>query len=202
MNGMMEKASTDLGVVVTHPHPLYGGDMHNSVVESITRAFRQCAVTTLRFNFRGVGDSQGQHDKGIGEQADVGSAVDYLHHFGVRSVALAGYSFGAWVNALAVAQGLAVDRMLMVSPPVAVIDFADIPHLPCLALVVTGDLDEIAPVAGIKNRLKRWNPSARLEIIGEADHFYAGRLTRLQSVLAADIASQLCASDKVDPRAW
>jgi len=86
-------------VVITHPHPLYGGDMDNPVVESVARAYAEKGMATLRFNFRGVGRSQGRYDEGMGEQEDVTGAVAHVRELGAGSVDLAGYSFGAWVNA-------------------------------------------------------------------------------------------------------
>lgn len=99
MQGLLEEHSGEKGVVVTHPHPLYGGDMYNHVVEAVCQAYQEREYSCLRFNFRGVGLSEGEYDKGIGEQDDVMAALDYLSALGQNEIDLVGYSFGAWVNA-------------------------------------------------------------------------------------------------------
>ena len=125
IEGLIEKNDGDLGVVVTHPHPLYGGDMYNPVVETLVRVYRQKGFTTLRFNFRGAGNSQGHFDNGRGEQKDVCSAFEYLTAAGVKTIDLAGYSFGAWVNAYINPKEVNFENMIMVSPPVGFIEFTD-----------------------------------------------------------------------------
>ena len=164
------------GVVVTHPHPMYGGDMYNPVVEAIVIAYQKKGFVTLRFDFRGAGNSTGNHDQGIGEQADVAAAVAFLKSRGVKTVHLSGYSFGTWVNAMAVAGGLTVEAMTMVAPPVAFMDFGKDIRLPQLSLVVAGGRDEFGPPDLIRPAMNRWNPNARLEILPDADHFFFGYL--------------------------
>jgi alpha/beta superfamily hydrolase len=154
------------------------------VVKCIADAFRQKGCATLRFNFRGTGGSRGHFEEGRGEQDDVRAAVAWMAGQGLRSIDLAGYSFGAWVNALAGADVSPGGRMVMISPPVAFLDFTPAGSLPNLALVVTGDADEIAPAESIRPMLQRWNPHARFEVIAGADHFYSGCLDRLAALLA------------------
>ncbi|MGE5310313.1 MAG: alpha/beta hydrolase, partial [Nitrospirota bacterium] len=101
LEALLELVDGTAGVVVTHPHPLYGGDMENGVVESIVRVYRSKGYSTVRFNFRGAGMSQGRYEDGRGEQEDVRSAIQFLASHGKTRIDLAGYSFGAWVNALA-----------------------------------------------------------------------------------------------------
>jgi uncharacterized protein len=183
LEGLFERGRTARGVVITHPHPLYGGDMHNPVVAAIRRVYRKKGFATLRFNFRGAGESEGQHNNGVGERDDVLAAISFLTESGFHPVDLAGYSFGAWVNALTLQDEGRTENLVMVSPPVAFIDFASIGRLPGLRLVVTGSRDEIAPPDAIRQMLPAWNPSACLDIIDGSDHFY-GRYTRqLEEVL-------------------
>ena len=99
IEGRLDNAPGEKAAIVTHPHPLYGGDMNNNVVEALVQAYREKGYTTLRFNFRGVGQSGGSFDEGIGEQEDVKAALAHLGELGKSSIDLAGYSFGAWVNA-------------------------------------------------------------------------------------------------------
>jgi alpha/beta superfamily hydrolase len=186
LEGLLDKSSQSRAVIITHPHSLYGGSMHNPVVDAIRTAFKMNGFTTLRFNFRGVGSSQGNFDEGRGEQRDVRAAITYLIESGVTNINLAGYSFGAWVNASFIINDSAqVDEMIMVSPPVGFIDFGSIGTIDCLKLVVTGSRDDIAPAALIRDVLPGWNPEARFEIIDGCDHFYGGHLKKLASILSS-----------------
>jgi len=187
IEGLLDKNSLDHGVVITHPHPLYGGDMNNFIVDLIARTYQKKDFTTLRFNFRGTGKSQGSYDDGVGEQEDVVSAISTLQQMGIKHIDLAGYSFGAWVNALAIGKCSSVKNMVMVSPPVAFVDFGSVNSLSCLKLVVTGSMDDVAPTDRIKTMSPKWNPKAHLKIIDGADHFYSGCLDELESVLSSPI---------------
>jgi alpha/beta superfamily hydrolase len=185
IEGLLCTVSGDRGAVITHPHPLYGGTMYNNVVEALVRIYHLAGYTTLRFNFRGVGLSKGEYDNGIGEQEDVRAALHYLVQKGKKILDLAGYSFGSWVNALAISEVDTVDRMVMISPPVAFMDFNSVGLIPQIKLVVAGSRDDIAPPGLIKNMLPTWNPRAHLELIDGADHFYLGYTGKLESVLTA-----------------
>jgi alpha/beta superfamily hydrolase len=185
IEGLLEVNSNSRGAVITHPHPLYGGDMHNHVVAAITSAYNKMGCTSLRFNFRGVGGSQGSYGEGIGEQQDVRSAIAYLAGLGIDRIDLAGYSFGAWVNAHLTGRQEGIAAMVMVSPPVAFIGFDSVDRIDCLKLVVTGSRDDIAPPDMIQPCLPRWNPQANFEVIIGADHFYGGYTAQLEAVLAA-----------------
>ena len=184
IEGRLAQGDRQIGVVVSHPHPRYGGDMHNNVVTAVCRTYQKIGATTLRFNFRGVGGSQGNYGDGIGEQEDIRAAVAFLTDNGIRRIDLAGYSFGAWVNALAVKDGLKVDNMIMVSPPVAFIDFNSLATLGNLKLIITGNRDDIAPADMVEKLYPAWNPQASFEVIDGADHFYGGYQDKLEAVLA------------------
>ena len=185
IEGLLYSSIGDKGVVITHPHPLYGGNMYNNVVEALVGVYQREGYATLRFNFRSVGSSEGEYDNGIGEQEDVRAALHYLSQRGKKILDLAGYSFGSWVNALAISQVDAVDRMVMISPPVAFMDFNSLGLIPQIQLVLAGSRDDIAPPELIKNMLPTWNPRAHLEVIDGADHFYLGYTGKLESVLTA-----------------
>lgn len=185
IEGCLWKGSNNKGIVITHPHPLYGGDMYNSVVTVMAQAYQKHDYTTLRFNFRGVGNSQGTHADGVGEQEDVRAALAYLADPPIGRLELAGYSFGAWVNAHLSCENAGIEAMVMVSPPVAFIDFDSIGRIDCLNLIITGSRDEIAPCDRIHQLKSQWNSEARFEIIEGADHFYGGYLDRLQAVLVS-----------------
>jgi alpha/beta superfamily hydrolase len=191
-------AGGDRAVVVTHPHPLYGGEMDNDVVASIARVYQQAGFTTLRFNFRGVGGSEGRYSDGAGEQRDVCAAVAELEKRGHATVELSGYSFGTWVNALCAGTRLEGIPMTMVAPPAAFMDFSAVSHLSGLTAVVTGSRDDIAPPEMLTRLTAHWNPDARVEILTGADHFYFGYLEALEGLLARIIRA--VAVDPADAR--
>jgi len=184
IEGMLETASPARGVVITHPHPLYGGDMDNPVVIAVRRAYLRRGFSTLRFNFRGVGESEGRYDNGTGERRDVGAALTLLAGRGMTTIDLAGYSFGCWVNA-----GLSTgfERMVMVSPPVGFMSFDPPAAIPTLRLIVTGARDDIAPARRISSYKDQWNPAAAFEVLPDADHFYNGFFKTLEDTIAAHI---------------
>lgn len=184
LEGLYQGKKGEKGVVVTHPHPLYGGDMTNPVVESVAGVFSKKGYSTLRFNFRGVGGSGGSYDEGKGEQEDTLAAVEYLLAQGVRSVHLSGYSFGAWVLAQISRFPDAVSGISFISPPLALLPFAPQLHLPLLQLVVTGEEDEIAPAQMIHQVLPEWNGEASFKVIDFADHFYFGFFKELDKAVA------------------
>jgi len=185
IEGLFNKNNSDKGAVITHPHPLYGGSMYDFVVESIANAFWQKGYATLKFNFRGVGKSQGDYDNGIGEQTDVCAAVSYLADLNLKQIDLAGYSFGAWVNARINPDAAGVQDLILVSPPVDFLDFQGINPILSLKLVVTGSSDGFAPPAMIQKMLDQWGSSADLEVIQGADHFYDGYHVKLETIISS-----------------
>jgi alpha/beta superfamily hydrolase len=189
IEGLLCKCSDDRGVVITHPHPLYGGNMHNNVVTAISQTYREMGYSTLRFNFRGVGSSQGNYGDGIGEQQDVRAAIAHLTDLSIKQIDLAGYSFGAWVNGSLNCAGDGIANMVMVSPPLAFIDFDSVGTIDCLKLVITGSRDDMAPVEMIRQSYHEWNAEAQLEVIEGADHFYGGYEDRLEDILASNLKS-------------
>lgn len=183
LEGLLDRVEGDRGVVITHPHPQYGGTMHNNVVESLVKAYGKAGYTTLRFNFRGMGRSEGHYDEGVGEQVDVHGAVAYLKDLGMTSVDLAGYSFGAWVNAQAIGNLNHVARMIMVSPPVNFMDFSFLQYTSKIQLIIAGSRDDIAPPDMIQKMLSGWNKDSELHIIQGADHFYWDETGEIESIV-------------------
>ena len=180
IEGMMSEAQGDKGVVISHPHPLYGGTMHNNVVRAVAHAYQEEGYSTLRFNFRGVENSEGDFGNGVGEQEDVRGALKAL---GKKDVDLAGYSFGAWVNALGLAKFEEAQRLIMVSPPVSFIDFSFLEYSPKIKLVVCGSRDEIAEYRKVEKMLPTWNDQAVFKVIQGADHFYSGHEEELIDII-------------------
>jgi alpha/beta superfamily hydrolase len=171
IEGILEDLPAEKGLVVSHPHPLYGGTMHNNVVRAVVHAYQEEGYSTLRFNFRGVEKSEGDFGNGIGEQEDVKAALKTL---GKENMDLAGYSFGAWVNALGLWKFEEAQRLIMVSPPVSVIDFSFLTYSPKIRLVICGSRDEIAEYKKVEEMLPKWNDQAVFRVVQGADHFYSG----------------------------
>lgn len=188
LEGLLNTISNDKAAVISHPHPQFGGSMHNNVVDSIAGAYSGKGWTTLKFNFRGTGASHGRFCGGYGEAEDVRSAVSYLKGLGFKKICLAGYSFGAWVNALACSSGLEVSSIVMVSPPVGLLDFSTVTAMPGLGLVICGAMDEFAPPETVEAAVKKWNSTARIEVIDRADHFYFGFEKKIEAILDSYIA--------------
>jgi uncharacterized protein len=189
LEGQISPHSKTCAAVITHPHPLYGGDLSNPVVEVISQTYARKGLTTLRFNFRGVGKSEGAYGSGVAEQQDVLAAIEVLAKSGIRDIHLAGYSFGAWVNGHIPALPPQVSTLVLVAPPVALMDYSAAPAQPLLKLVIAGSDDEIAPPESIKRHLPAWNPASELAVIDDADHFFFGRFRQLEEALADRITA-------------
>ena len=191
IEGLLNHLQGDHGVVVSHPHPLYGGDMQNNVVGVVVNAYFEKGYSTLRFNFRGVGASEGTHDHGVGEQDDVRAAIEFLSNLGIKHVDLAGYSFGAWVNAMGLTNYVQVDQVIMVSPPVGFLDFETLKSNEKIKLVVLGSRDDIAQAELVKKAMPQWNPEASLKIIEGADHFYISKTGELKAIIGEFLNNEL-----------
>jgi uncharacterized protein len=173
------------GVVVTHPHPLYGGTMDNNVVWTAVQAFQARHWTTLRFNFRGVGLSSGEYGDGLAEMADIQAALSFLgsRQAGLRYVI--GYSFGAAVAGRAIFQGVSANGIIMIAPPIAMMEMNFLPKVPRLRLIIVGDRDEFCPLAQLEKMFEEQSADRRPEIkvISGSSHFFAGREKPLYKIL-------------------
>jgi alpha/beta superfamily hydrolase len=179
------------GVVVAHPHPQYGGDMYNNVVQAVCEAALAAGCAALRFNFRGVGFSGGEYDNGEGEQRDIAAALDYLRELpevdGER-VALCGYSFGAAVALRASPPGLRA--IVAVSPP-TVGGWLTQPSVTCPLLIVAGDRDEYANVEALHEFATSTNGLAEVDIMRGVDHFWWGSDDRLRECVRPFLTKHL-----------
>jgi alpha/beta superfamily hydrolase len=175
------------GVALSHPHPLYGGDMENPVVVRASEVCQEAGLATLRFNFRGVGASTGVHDEGRGEADDLRAALAQLGvalPSGAR-VAAAGYSFGAAVTAR-VAATTPLTGVALIAPPLAIrgLDrFADLAGFDGPVLVVAGTADQYCPPEALAG-LTRTLPKATIRTVDGADHFFFGKLYPLGEIVA------------------
>ena len=174
LEGLWTPGQLDRGAVVAHPHPLHGGSMDNNVVDALASGFGAAGLSTLLFNFRGVGASGGAFDKGDGEQEDLIAASRYLETRGVTGNVLSGYSFGAWVaeRALGKTQSSCI---LLVSPPLAYWDFSGLRRTEVPVYVVGSDEDQFCPPEQLEPFLESLPTLAAAEIVKGADHFYFGR---------------------------
>ncbi len=173
---LQETLSEKGGVVLCHPHPQYGGDMHNRVITVAQGIAQEGGFSTLRFNFRGVGKSGGSYSEGIGEMEDVASALDFLH---LRQkdanlpLLLLGYSFGAWTGIPVAINDRRVKGVVAISPPLEIHDFKFLKGYKKNKLVVVGDRDEWCPVSRLKEWFDQLDEPKSLAIIEGADHFYS-----------------------------
>lgn len=164
-----------VGVVICHPHPLRGGEMSNNVVSALTRGFIAADLATLRFNFRGVGRSDGVHDEGRGEIDDVKAAVTFLAGRGpFATLAVAGYSFGALVGLMAGAEDDRVQKLIGVALPIATRDASFLKLVRKPKLLISGDRDDYSPAGDLKALFAAMPEPKAMELITAADHFFAG----------------------------
>lgn len=170
--------------LVCHPHPLYGGNMFNNVTKAVKRALLEKGMACLRFNFRGAGKSDGVYDEGNGEKLDVKAALDYMESLEIldrANIALAGYSFGAWVALAAAAEDERPKALIGVSPPLDMYDFDFLMNERRPKLLVVGDRDFVCSVDRF-NRLADQTPAPKTtEIFNGVDHFHVGNEDRISA---------------------
>ena len=178
--------------VVCHPHPLYGGSMYNNVVDAVLEALHASGFATLRFNFRGVGQSEGEFDNGNGEARDAGAAVRFLTaQKGVRAAGavLAGYSFGATTAVRAAAGVEEVAAIVAVALPLGMIDPSALGAITKPIVLLAGDQDSYCPADHLAALAGRLGGSARLKLISGADHFLGGREHEIVAALDGALAT-------------
>ena len=175
--------------VVCHPHPLYGGTMQNKVVHTVARAMQERSVPTVRFNFRGVGQSAGEHDAGRGEVDDALAVIAWARaRWNCQPLWLAGFSFGAAV-ALQACATANPDALVTVAPPVKRVPI-DLERAPtCPWLIVQGDHDDLVDHRDVVDWAQRFTPPPRLSVIAGAEHFFHGRLTDLRTAVGEFLGS-------------
>jgi alpha/beta superfamily hydrolase len=176
--------------VVCHPHPLFGGTMHNKVVFRTAEAFQQAGFATLRFNFRGVGGSPGTHDDGRGEQDDARAAIDYLVGlYPSVPLALSGFSFGGGVCLSYGPTDPRVRLLWAVAPGVGRRDFSHLALCDVPKGVVQGTADELCPLPDLEAAWPGWADPKKKYLIEGADHFFVGRLPEMQATLHSFLES-------------
>ena len=177
--------------IIAHPHPLFGGTMDNKVVQTLARAFVQCGWRAVRFNFRGVGGSTGVYDDGRGELQDLMAVLEDQAPQG--PLALAGFSFGAFVTSMAVAQLWShrdIEKLVLIGTAASRFGVAPIAaDLHVRALVVHGEMDDTVPLASVMDWARPQN--LPVTVIPGVEHFFHGQLPLLRGLVARHVMSQL-----------
>ncbi len=170
--------------LILHPHPLYGGNMFNNVTSALAKGLTEHGVATLRFNFRGVGDSGGSYGEGFDEINDVLSAIEFLGSCGdveTSDIILAGYSFGCWVGLMAAAREDRPMSLVGISPPVDMYDFSFLLNEKRPKLLLAGDNDFVCSTKNfLELTAKIPEPKSIITLKG-ADHFHFGRESQIVS---------------------
>lgn len=175
--------------IVLHPHPLYGGSMNNKVVYTLYNNFKDNGFSVLRFNFRGVGRSQGKYDNGIGELSDAAAALDWLQvqNPDARSCWICGFSFGAWIGMQLMMRRPEIQGFVSVSPPVNMYDFSFLTPCPASGIVTQGDLDSVVQEASVAALAAKLNKQRGVDIhysmVAGADHYYRTKIDDLSLVV-------------------
>lgn len=177
--------------VCCHPHPLHGGAMSNKVIHTVSRTLAALGIPSIRFNFRGVGETQGEHDHGEGEQQDLARVISWAREqYPEHNLWLAGFSFGSWISALQ-ADKQNPTQLISIAPPVNRFSFDQfvIPHCPWL--VVMGDADEVVEPQAVFDWIDDLQPAPTLVTMQGAGHFFHSRLVELREHLELQLMANL-----------
>ncbi|MEM1277840.1 MAG: alpha/beta hydrolase [Pseudomonadota bacterium] len=164
--------------LILHPHPQFGGNMNNRVTYALHYAFKDLGFTVMRFNFRGVGRSQGEFDQGVGELSDAASALDYLQalHPAAKACWVAGFSFGAWIGMQLLMRRPEINGFISASPPANMYDFSFLAPCPSSGLIINGDNDRIAPMEDVEKLSAKLKAQKGITIthtvVEGANHFF------------------------------
>ena len=181
LEGMLRLQSKKAGVIVCHPHPLYGGNMYNNVVSAIEDGYSAQGYSTLIFNFRGGGASKGEYDEGEGEVSDATAAYRYLsgHLDDDARITLAGYSFGAWVISRSALDIDRFDSLFLVSFPCLIYKCEHLKNFNKEIIIVGGTYDDIAPMDDLYDLYQHLPTMDKHLKLINTTHFYAGKETEL-----------------------
>jgi alpha/beta superfamily hydrolase len=181
-----------LVALVCHPHPLFGGTLHNKVVYQVAKSLDSLGLPVLRFNFRGAGMSGGKHDHGNGEQDDVRVTLDFLAaQFGGVPLLLAGFSFGCWVGLSVGCADHRVTELIALGTPVNGTDFSFLHACEKRKLFVHGAKDKFGDVNKVEALVESLPGEKHLVVVPSADHFFAGKLDQLDQAITDWIAPRL-----------
>jgi len=184
-------AKARLAALVCHPHPLFGGTMHNKVVYQAAKSLDALGLPVLRFNFRGAGMSGGTHDRGRGEQGDVSAALDFLAgEFPGVPLLVAGFSFGCWVGLRVGCADERVPELIGLGTPVNATDFSYLRDCGKPKLFVHGANDEHGDIGKVEALVESLPGENRLVVVAGADHFFAGKLGQVDEAIRSWIAQR------------
>ena len=174
--------------LVLHPHPLHGGTMNNKVTYALYQTFIKREFSVLRFNFRGVGRSQGQFDSGIGEMSDAAAALDWMQtqNPNASTCWIAGFGFGAWIAMQLMMRRPEISGFISLAPPADVYDFTFLAPCPASGQIIHGDKDEIVPKDSVDKLAQKLSSQKNIvidydTIIG-ADHFFSNKMDALNKL--------------------
>jgi alpha/beta superfamily hydrolase len=176
-------------VLLLHPHPQHGGTMHNKVIYALNQVFTRQGFSTLRFNFRGVGRSQGGFGRGEGELTDAASALDWLQAYNPNAGQcwIAGFSFGAWIGMQLLMRRPEIDRFVSVAPPANIYDFGFLAPCPSSGLILQGDRDETVPEDSVRKLAEKLSKQRDIlidyRVVKGANHFFTDKLDKLDSAV-------------------
>ncbi len=171
--------------LILHPHPQHGGTMNNKVVYALYQNFVQRGFSTLRFNFRGVGRSQGVFDNGQGELSDAASALDWMqmHNPNAPACWIAGFSFGAWISMQLMMRRPEITGFISIAPPASSNDFTFLAPCPASGLIVHGSDDEVVPVGSVDKLAQKLSSQKNITIdyrvVKGCNHFFKNHLDEL-----------------------
>jgi len=169
-----------IAAVVCHPHPLFGGTMHNKVVFQAAKALDSLGIAVLRFNFRGAGLSEGAHDKGNSEVDDVRAALEFMaREFAGTPLLVAGFSFGCWVGLRAGCEDARVEKLIGIGAPVNSSDFSYLSKCAKPKLFVHGANDEFGDVERVRRMVASLPGENELTVVDGVDHFFTGKIEEL-----------------------
>lgn len=181
-----------LAAVVCHPHPLFGGTMHNKVVYQVAKSLDALGILVLRFNFRGAGLSEGEHDRGRGEQDDVRAALDFLSgEFPSVPLLVAGFSFGCVAGQRTGCEDARVSQLIGLGLPVNSTDVSFLSRCSKPKLFVQGSDDQYGAIDKVKTLVAILPGENHLEVVEDADHFFKGKLDQVDRAITSWIASRI-----------
>ncbi len=177
--------------IICHPHPVHGGSMHNKVVTMVERALNELGLATVRFNFRGTGQSEGEYDEGRGETLDLLAVAEWVQRQRPNDALwLAGFSFGSYVALLA-ARHLQVKQMISVAPPAGRWDFSAVLVPTCPWLVVQGEDDDVVDPQAVFDWIEAMDEPPTLVRMPETGHFFHRRLMDLRGAIKNGVRANL-----------
>jgi hypothetical protein len=183
--------------LILHPHPQFGGTMNNQIVYHLYYTFTERGFSVLRFNFRGVGRSQGYFDNGPGELADAASALDWLqmHNPDSRSCWIAGVSFGTWIAMQLLMRRPEIDGFICVAPPANLYDYSFLAPCPSSGLLISGEKDRVVPSQSVAELAVKTKAQKGIKIdhtiIAGANHFFEGKQDELKSLVGTYVDKQM-----------